>query len=115
MPPPQSDVCYVKVGVLKNWKQFYVCKLFRIYWGRSAAFILISHLYIHEVPTKHPREKILVPRNIHEKKIRTHEISTRRNFGPTKYPREKNSDPRRHGDTMARDPRDPRWHETHGI
>ena len=36
-------------------------------------------------------------------------------FGPTKYPREKLSHPRRHDGTMAVDPGDPRWHETHGI
>ena len=32
-------------------------------------------------------------RNNHEKKILTHEIPTRKNFGPTTYSREKNSDP----------------------
>ena len=34
------------------------------------------------------------PRNIHEKKIYTHETSTRKNVGPTKYPRKKLLDPR---------------------
>ena len=87
-------------------------------------------------PRKYPREKIwthktptrknLDLRNTHEKKswtheipprkkILTHEMPTRKNFGLTKYPPEEFLDPRRYGGTMARDPRDPRWHETHGI
>ena len=33
------------------------------------------------------------PQNTHEKKFGTHEIPTRRNWGPTKYPREKIEDP----------------------
>ena len=57
---------------------------------------------------KYPREKIWDPRNTHEKKIGTHEIPTRRNFGPTKYPQ-------RHDGTMALDPQDPRGHATHKI
>ena len=46
--------------------------------GARHLFILIPHLYIHKVPAKHPREKILDPRNTHEKKS-----------GPMKYPQEK--------------------------
>ena len=38
--------------------------------------------------------KNLDPRNTHDKKFQTHEISTRKNLGPTKYPREKTLDPR---------------------
>ena len=62
-----------------------------------------------------PQEKILDPRNTHEKKtgimkypretFETDEISTRKNFGPTKYPR-------RHDETMALDPQGPRLHAT---
>ena len=56
-------------------------------------------------------------------KFRIHEIPRRKNFGPTKYQRDKNLDPRNthektfriHEGTMAQDPRDPRWHDTHGI
>ena len=48
-------------------------------------------------PMKYPREKILDPRNTHEK-----------NLGLTKYPR-------RHGGTMAINPRDPPQHATHEI
>ena len=35
----------------------------------------------------------MYPRNTYEKKFRTHEIPTRKNFGPTQYRREKNLDP----------------------
>ena len=41
-----------------------------------------------------PREKNLNPQNTHEKNFWTHEISTRKTFGPTKYPREKIWEPR---------------------
>ena len=36
---------------------------------------------------KHPREKISDSPNTHRKKIYTHEIPTRKIFGPTKYQR----------------------------
>ena len=52
-------------------------------------------------PTKYPREKIVDPRNTHEKKLCSHEIPARKNLGPTKYPQ-------RHDGTMVLDPRDPR-------
>ena len=90
--------------------------MFCIYWGRSTSFIshllrhLLRHLflllysYIREVPTKHPREKILNPRNTHKK-----------NFRPAKYPREKNWEPRRHGGTKALSSRDSQWQETNGT
>ena len=58
---------------------------------------------------------LLGPRNTHEKKFGTHETSTRKNLRHTKYPREKFSDSLRHDGTVTRDPRDTRWHETHGI
>ena len=133
--PLQQDICYVEVGVLKNWEQLFLSVIYSVFiWGRSTAFIYLFLTYIftrylrnihekkfwtHEIPTrknfgltKYPWEKIW-----------THEISTRKNFGLTNYPREKISDPRnthkkkildprRHGGTIARDPR---WHETHGI
>ena len=85
--------------------------------------LLFLTYYIHEVPTKHSREKIW-----------THEIRTERNFGPTKHPRENNFGPTKHPrekirtheipmrknfgptkGTTARDSRDLRLHETHGI
>ena len=56
-----------------------------------------------------PREKISDPRNIHEKKILTHEIPTRKNFRPTEYPREKILDPlNTHEGTVALNPQEPR-------
>ena len=91
-------------------------------------------------PTKYPPQKILDPRNTHEKKVCTHEIPTRKMFVPTKFPRKKVSDsrnskkkkfgtheisttkkfwptkyPQRHDDTMKLNPRDPRWYATHEI
>ena len=96
LPSPYNlyqDICYVKLEVI-----IFKCNLLRIYWGTSAA-------YIHELPTKYPRVKILDPRNTHEKKIRptkqtreiisysenthekkswTHEIPTRKNLEHTK-------------------------------
>ena len=46
-----------------------------------------------------PSRKNLNPRNTHEKWFRTHEISTRKTFGPKKHPR-------RHEGSMALNPRD---------
>ena len=96
-PPRQQDICYcyVKVGVLRNWKQLFLSVTYSVFIGAGVRylFVLISHLSIHEVPTKHPRGKILDPRNIHEKKFWTHEITMRKNL-----------DPQRHGGTMAQDP-----------
>ena len=66
-------------------------------------------------PTKYPLGKIWDPGNTHEKKFETHEIPTVKNFGSTNYPREKFSDQQRQDDTMARDSRYLRWHETQGI
>ena len=93
--PPllQQDICYVEVGVLKNWKQLFLSVTYSLFIvaGVRHLFILILHLYNHEVPAKHPREKILDPRNATRKNFgprNTHEIK----FGPTKYPREKISD-----------------------
>ena len=52
-------------------------------------------------PTKYSWEKNSDPRNTPEKKFRTNEYPREKYFGPTKYPR-------RHGYTMALNPRDPR-------
>ena len=60
-------------------------------------------VYIHQVPTKHPQEKTLDPRKYPREKIWTHEIPTRKKFGPMKYPQ-------RYDGTMALDLRDPRWY-----
>ena len=42
-------------------------------------------------------------------------MPTRKIFGPIKYPREKILDPRKHDGTIARDPREAKWHGAHGI
>ena len=75
--------------------------------ARAWHLFLICHLYIHEVPTKHPREKSLDLRKYPPEKIWTHNIPI--------YPREKIRDQRRYGSTMARRLRDSQWHEIHGI
>ena len=84
--PPllQQDICYVEVGVLKNWKQLFLSVTYSLFIvaGVRHLFILILHLYNHEVPAKHPRDKVW-----------THEIPTRKNFRLTKYPRQKILDP----------------------
>ena len=85
----------------RNWKQPFLSVTYSELIGRGVwhLFIHIPRLYIHELPkkyapeqnfrlTKDSREKILDPRNNHEKKFCNHEIPTRKNFGPTKYPRE---------------------------
>ena len=118
-PSFQQDIWYVKLGVLKNYK------LFRIYWGRIRHLLILNpYLYIHEVLTKHPREKIwtrentfvkifwpkkypseniLDPRNTLEKKFWTHDVPTRKIFWPTKARWQ--IDTRLTRPMMARDPR----------
>ena len=57
--------------MLKNWKQLFLSVTYSIYLGAGVQhlFIYISHLYIHELPAKHPREKMLDPLNTYEKKF----------------------------------------------
>ena len=57
---------------------------------------------------------------IHEKKNWTHEIPTRRNFGPTKYPRENILDPQnthegKYVGMMVLDTQDPSWYANQEI
>ena len=84
----------------------------------------ISHNNENTGATKYRGEKILDPRNTHEKHFGptkysrenfwTHEITKRKNFEPTKNPRQKISDPHTtHESTMALDSRSPRRHVTH--
>ena len=127
----EQDIWYVKVGVLKNRKQFFLSVTYSVFIGAGVRylFIFISHLVNHKVPMKHAREKNFGLTKIPTRKKldprNTHEIPTRKNLdsqnthkkksGPTKYPREKISDSRNshvknfrtHEGTMAR------WHETH--
>ena len=84
----QQDICFVKVCVcvcvcvLKIWKQLFLSKLIMYLLGQEARawhLFLICHLYIHEVPTKYPREKSLDLRKYPPEKIWTHNIPTRKN------------------------------------
>ena len=101
------------------------CNLFRIYWGRSTAFIYSCSSLIYSRGTyktytrkyfgltKYPQKKLLThkiptrkkfdPWNSHEKKFWTHEIPTRKNFGPSKTRWRDGARPTR--PTMARGPR----------
>ena len=72
-----------------------------------------ENLWIMKLARKCSWQNNLYPPITYEKKFRTHEIATRKNFVPTKYPWEEISDPRstHHGarstrPIMARDPRD---------
>ena len=91
----QHDICYVKMGVLNNWKRLFLSVTYSSFTraGVRHLFILIPVLYIHEVTTKYSREKIVHPRNTHEKKFWTHKNTHEKKFGPTKHPREKTLDP----------------------
>ena len=112
----QQDIWYVKVGVLKNWKQLSLSvtySVFCIYWCRSSFFICFySSLIWSRCTDKTCTIKNFVLKKILTRKNWTHKIPTRKNFGPTKHSREKYLNPRRHSGTMARDPR---GHQTHGI
>ena len=103
--PPASPPTYLMYSPL------FLCVTYSVFivTGVRHLFILVPHLHIHEVPTKHPQEMILDPQNTHEKKFWTHEISTRKYFGLKKHPREKILDPQRHG---AQSHENPRWQET---
>ena len=79
--PLQQDICYVRVGVLKNCKEFLLSVTYSVFIGAGVRglFIIVPHLlYINEVPTKHSREKNLDPRNTHRKKFWTHKTPTRK-------------------------------------
>ena len=62
-------------------KQKYI-NTFQTVSSISNRFQKLSVLLILE---KYPREKVLCSRNTHEKKLRIHEIHTRKNFGPMKF------------------------------
>ena len=84
--------------MLKNWTQLSLSVSYFAFIGAAVwhLFILIPHFYIDEVPTKNPLEKILDPRNTHDKNL-THEIPTRKNW--VKAPLHDGTPP-----TMAREP-----------
>ena len=110
----QQDIWYVKMSVQRNWRQLFLSITYFVFIAGEVwhLFLLISYLPIHELPTKYPREK-----------LPDRKIPRRKRFGSTKNPRKKFLDPRNihekkfrtHEVTMARDPRDKRWHEIHGV
>ena len=103
LPSPYNlhqDICYVKLEVI-----IFKCNLLRTYWGNSAA-------YIHELPTKYPRVKILDPRNTHEKKIRPTK-QTREIISYSQNTHEKKSWTHEIPTPVAR--WHPRLHKTQGI
>ena len=82
----QQDICYVKVCLLKNWKQLFLSKLipyllvqeYGIYLFLFFTNIFTRYLQnIHEkkilYPLKYPAEKIWNLRNTHQKNSRPHE------------------------------------------
>ena len=95
--------------VLKNVTSFEL-----IGGGMWHLFILISHLHIHDLPTKYSREnfctyKISTRKNLrltnsHEEKFWTHELSTRKKFWTHEIHTQKKCRPTKawwHGDTMT--------------
>ena len=103
--------------VLKNWKQLFLGKLIPYLLGQEYGiylFLFLTYIFTRYLRNMH-KKKPLNPRKHPRGKVWTHKIPTRKNFAPTKYSREKITASERRGDTMARDPRDPQWQETHGI
>ena len=70
------------------------CNLFRICWGRRVVFISsYSSLIYSRVTREYLREKVLNPRNNHEKFFWIYKIATTKIFEPMKYLPEKILDP----------------------
>ena len=93
-----NNMCVNKSGSLEKLETtFLKCNFFRVYRGRSAAFLysyslLIYSQFTHEISAKRNlnlREKILDPQDTHQQKNCTDEIPASKNFRPTKYPRKK--------------------------
>ena len=88
LPSLQQDICYVKASVQGNWNQLFLSVTYSKLIGERAwhlflhFFIYVSLIY-SRVTAKYPREKNWT-QEIYTKKLRTHEIITRKNFGPTK-------------------------------
>ena len=105
-PHIQQNVCYVKVGVYRNWKQLFLSVTYSVFIGAGmrhkfilfftyifASYqrnILEKKFWTHEILTK----KHFGLTKCLRQKIWTHQIPTRTGFGPKKYPREKISNPR---------------------
>ena len=90
-PPFFRKICYVKVCVLKNWKQLFLSKLILYLLGQEYEiyFSFLTHIFTRYL------------QNFHEKKFWTHETPTRKNYGPTKA--RWHDDSRSMRATMARD------------
>ena len=85
--PPTRYLLRLNVCVERLETIILKCNLFQINWEKSVAFIYsnssLTYLQVtHEIPTG----KNLNPRNTHNKKFPTHELPTRKTFGPMKYP-----------------------------
>ena len=104
-PPSFSKICYVKVCVLKNWKQLFLSKLILYLLGQEYGiyFSFLTYIFSRYLQNIHER-KIGPTKYLQKKNFRP----TRKNLGPTKYLRQKITDPRRHGGTRPTMPRDPR-------
>ena len=101
---PQQDICYVKVGVLKNWELLFLSVTYSVLTGvRVRHLFLIPHYSqgTYEISTK----KNLDPGNNHEKKFCTHENIHEKKFWPPKYPQEKILDLRNTHEKKILDPR----------
>ena len=95
-PSFQQDIWYVKVGVLKNWRQLFSSISYSIFIGAGYAIYLFLFLtYIFTRYSRNiPLRKYFDPRNTHVKTFWTQKIPTRKNFEPTMYPQERFFDPR---------------------
>ena len=81
-----------KVGEWRNLKQLFLSVTYSELNGERVwhLFVHIPQLYIHELPRKYSREKILHPQSIHEKKCWTHEIPPKKKFLDPPHTHEKN-------------------------
>ena len=103
----QQDIWYVKMGVLKNWKQLFLSVTYSYLLGQEYGIYLF--LFLAYIITRYLC-------NMHEKKFCTHEITHKKNIGPTKYPPEKILDPRNIHEKIfgpTKQPREKIW--THEI
>ena len=94
-PTPSSSskiFSMFKVGEWRNLKQLFLSVTYSELNGERVwhLFVHIPQLYIHELPRKYSREKILHPQSIHEKKCWTHEIPPKKKFLDPPHTHEKN-------------------------
>ena len=100
LPLPLRYIYYVKEGVQRNWRQLFLsvtCSVFTEGECGIYLFLFLTYMFTSN------------PQNVHVKKLWTHKIPIKKNFGPTKparkifeptkYTREKILDPRRYDGT----------------